>query len=234
MGEEQLQILKMLEEGQIGAEEAAELLAALRPEEEERSFASLPGQAATATEAVLRRTGRMTDSGMTDSGGMTGDARTTEKAVVEPALAPQWAKPPANLSRFWVYPALVGGGLLILGAVVLGLLYAASAAPGWRVCGWLPMILGLVMALLAWWSSRARWLHLRVQEKGERNIAFSFPLPLTLTAWVLRLAQRFVPQLKETGVDEIILGLRDTNRDEPFFMDVQDDEEGEHVQIYIG
>ena len=229
MGEEQLQILKMLEEGQIGAEEAAELLAALHPEEEGRSFAPL----------------RMTDNAgmadsvrMTDSGGMTeealGEPAPRPAVSAEPASAPGWEGPPARWSRFWIYPAMVGGGLLILGAVVLGLLYAANAASGWRVCGWLPMILGMVVAILAWWSRTARWLHLRVKEKGERNIAFSFPLPLTLTAWVLRVAQRWVPQLKETGVDEMILALRDTDLDEPFFVEVQDDKEGEHVQVYIG
>jgi SHOCT-like domain len=218
MGEEQLQILKMLEEGQIGAEEAAELLAALRPEEEERSLAAQP-------QAALH-------------------VRTTDEAVEEPAPrpelsaerapAPGWEGPPARWSRFWIYPAMVGGGLLILGAVVLGLLYAAKAASGWRVCGWLPMILGMVVAILAWWSRTARWLHLRVKEKGERNIAFSFPLPLTLTAWVLRIIRPYVPQLKDTGVDEMILALRDTDLDEPFFVEVQDDKEGEHVQVYIG
>jgi len=214
MGEEQLQILKMLEDGQIGAEEAAALLAAIRPEQEERSFAAL----------------RMTH----DEDGEQASLERAKTVVEEPAAAPTWEGPPARWSRFWIYPALVGGGLLILGAVVLGLLYAASAAPGWRVCGWLPMILGLVVAILAWWSRTARWLHLRVKEKGERNIAISFPLPLTLTAWIVRIIRPYVPQLKETGVDEMILALRDTNQDEPFFMDVQDDEDGEHVQIYIG
>lgn len=208
MGEEQLQILKMLEDGQIGAEEAAALLAALRPEAAEE-----PPQ--------------------DESGEGEGPDR-AEAVVGEAAPAPEWEGPPARWSRFWIYPALVGGGLLILGAVVLGVCYAASARPGWRVCGWLPMILGLLVALLAWWSRNARWLHLRVKEKGERNIAFSFPLPLTLTAWVVRIIRPHVPQLKETGVDEMILALRDTKQDEPFFLDVQDDEDGEHVQIYIG
>lgn len=208
MGEEQLQILKMLEEGQIGAEEAAALLAALRPEAAEE-----PPQ--------------------DESGEGEGPDR-AEAVVGEAAPAPEWEGPPARWSRFWIYPALAGGGLLILGAVVLGVCYAASARPGWRVCGWLPMILGLLVALLAWWSRNARWLHLRVKEKGERNIAFSFPLPLTLTAWVVRIIRPHVPQLKETGVDEMILALRDTKQDEPFFLDVQDDENGEHVQIYIG
>jgi len=225
MGEEQLQILKMLEDGQIGAEEAAELLAALRPEgEEERAFAALRHTAPHCT------TVRMTD----DEGREREGLERAQPVVDKPASAPDWEGPPARWSRFWIYPALVGGGLLILGAVVLGLLYAASAAPGWRVCGWLPMILGLIVAILAWWSRTARWLHLRVKEEGERNIAFSFPLPLTLTALVIRIIRPYVPQLKETGVDEMILALRDTNQDEPFFLDVQDDEDGEHVQVYIG
>ncbi len=218
MGEEQLEILKMLEEGQIGAEEAAALLAALRPEGEERSFAAL----------------RMTDDEGEEQDGVTAGLERAEAVVGEAAPAPEWEGPPAQWSRFWIYPALVGGGLLLLGAVVLGVLYAASARPGWRVCGWLPMILGLLVAILAWWSRTARWLHLRVKEKGERKIAFSFPLPLTLTAWVIRIIRPYVPQLKETGVDEMILALRDTKQEEPFYMDVQDDEDGEHVQIYIG
>ena len=33
---------------------------------------------------------------------------------------------------------------------------------------------------------------------------------------------------------EMILALRDTNQKEPFYMDVQDDEDGEQVEIYIG
>jgi len=221
MGEEQLQILKMLEDGQIGAEEAAELLAALSSEEEERSFTAQP-------QAALHVR-------MTDDAGMTDDARVIEGVVEEPARTPGWEKPPASWSRFWIYPALVGGGLLTAGAMVLGLLYAASAARLWRVCcGWLPMMLGLAVALLALWSRTARWLHLRVQEEGKRKVAFSFPLPLTLTALVIRIIRPYVPQLKETGVDEMILALRDTNQDEPFFLDVQDDEDGEHVQVYIG
>ena len=213
MGEEQLQILKMLEEGQIGAEEAAELLAALRPvaaEEHPQDEGWEQGSAAPGMERA-------------------------EPVVEKAAAAPGWEGPPARWSRFWIYPALVGGGLLILGAVALGLLYAAGAAAGWRVfCGWLPMILGLVVALLALWSRNARWLHLRIKEEGKHKMALSFPLPLTLTAWIVRIIRPYVPQLKETGVDEMILALRDTNQEEPFFMDVQDEEDGEQVQIYIG
>jgi SHOCT-like domain len=202
MDEERLQILKMVETGQIKAEEAAELLAAL--------------------------------------GSQAGEPVSPEPVMVEPAsdrpAAPAgWGTPPSHWSRFWIYPASVGGGLLAVGALIMGLVYVADAAPGWRVCGWLPIIMGLLVALLAWWSRTARWLHLRISEQGKRKMMLSFPLPLTLAAWVVRIAQPFVPKLKETAVDDLIIALRDsTGRGEPFFLDVEDDEDGEHVQVYIG
>jgi hypothetical protein len=130
---------------------------------------------------------------------------------------------------------MAGGAVLILGLTVMSLVYATDAATGWRVCGWLPMILGLVLMLLAWWSRRARWLHLRISKAGRREVAFSIPLPLTLVACGLHAAQFLVPQLKETGVDDLIIALRDSmTGDEPLFVDVQDEEEGERVQVYIG
>jgi hypothetical protein len=195
MEEERLQILRMLESGQIEAEEAVALLAALEPE---------------------------------------------DQPVVEAAPAPAEDRPALSddhWARFWVYPLMAGGAVLVIGALVMVLVYATAAARGWLVCGWLPMILGLGVMLLAWWSRGATWLHLRISERssGQRKVAFSFPLPLTLTAWALRIAQPFVPQLKETGVDDLIIAFRDSaSRDEPLFIDVNDDKDGERVQIYIG
>jgi uncharacterized membrane protein len=138
-------------------------------------------------------------------------------------------------ARFWIYPLLVGGVVLIVGSLIVALVYATDAARGWLVCGWLPLGLGLVIMLLAWWARRARWLHLRISEGGRRKVALSFPLPLTLVAWGLSIAQSFVPQLKETGVDDLLIALRDSaTHDTPFFVDVQDEQDGERVQVYIG
>ena len=188
MEEERLQILQMLEAGQIDANEAAALLAALDTAEPED---------------------------------------VAEEVVLPPELGPA-PRPGEQWARFWVYPLMAGGVVLIIGALVMGLIYTADAARGWLVCGWLPMILGFVVILLAWWSRNARWLHLRISEHGKRKIAFSFPLPLGLAAWGLRFAQPFIPQLRETGVDDLIIALRDNlSNDEPLFVDVQDDEEGE-------
>lgn len=150
-----------------------------------------------------------------------------------PAATP--VAPGSNWAHFWIYPLMAGGIVLILGAMIVSLVYTIDAARGWLVCGWLPMILGTIVILLAGWSRQARWIHLRITEQGKRKMALSFPLPLSLTAWVLRIAQPFVPRLKETGVDDLIIAVRDhVTQDVPLFMEVQDDPDGERVELYIG
>jgi len=160
-----------------------------------------------------------------------------EVVAGESAAAPPPDIQASRWARFWIYPMMAGGVVLLLGALIMALVYASDAARGWLVCGWLPMILGLGVTLAALWSRGATWLHLRVSEGqgGRQKVAFSFPLPLALAAWGIRIAQPFVPQLQETGVDEVILALRASRkRNEPLFIDVQDEEDGERVQIYIG
>jgi hypothetical protein len=193
MEEERLQILKMLEAGQIEVEEAAALLTALKETETETVEETVPAS-----------------------------------PEPPPPSAERWV-------RFWVYPLIAGGIVLIAGALIMGWVYATDAARGWLICGWLPMILGMSVIILAWWGRGARWLHLRISKGGKRKIAFSFPLPLGLAAWGLRIAQPFVPQLKDTGVDDVIIALREsTTQDAPLFVEVQDDENGERVELYIG
>jgi hypothetical protein len=192
MEEERLQILRMLEAGQIESAEAAKLLAAIDTAEVE-----------------------------------------PDEEVPLPRVPP--SSPGDRWARFWIYPLMAGGIMLIAGALAMGLVYSVDAARGWLVCGWLPMILGMIVIVLAWWSRRARWMHLRISERGKRKFALSFPLPLGLAAWGLRIAQPFVPQLKETGVDDLIIALRDSaTQDAPLFVDVQNGQDGERVELYIG
>jgi len=156
-------------------------------------------------------------------------------ALAEPAReAAPAAGPPAAWRHLWVYPTI--GGLLLLAA--MGLL-TASLVQGGKALGWLActiplMLLGTFVAVLAWWSRSARWLHLSVRGKKER-IRLSFPLPLHLTAWVLRLASPWVPQLRDTAVDEVILALADVDMSAgPLSVEVNDEEDGEEVRVYIG
>jgi hypothetical protein len=198
MENERLEILKMVEAGQIDAGEAAMLLAALGDGAPE-----VPFEGAEVIEPL-------------------------------PAGPPPLETAENRWARFWIYPLLVGGAVLIAGALLMALVYATGGARGWLCCGWLPMLLGLSVLLLALWSRHATWMHLRITEEGKRKMAFSFPLPLTLTAWAVRIAQPFVPQLQQTGVDDLILALRDSSsRGEPIVIDVQDDQDGERVELFI-
>jgi hypothetical protein len=52
---------------------------------------------------------------------------------------------------------------------------------------------------------------------------------------MLRLAQPYVPRLADTGIDDLLIALRDGQiDDEALFIDVQEEEGGERVQVYIG
>ena len=167
----------------------------------------------------------------------TGPEQVPELVSEQPeAPGPEPGGPPTNWARFWIYPMLGGMVALILGALVTAIVSTSGGAAGWILCcGWLPMFAGLTVVILAVWTRQAKWLHLRITEEGSRKIAFSFPLPLPLAAWALRIAQPFVPELADTGVDELILAMRDSaTGDEPIIIDVQDNEEGERVQLQLG
>jgi hypothetical protein len=134
----------------------------------------------------------------------------------------------------------VGIGVLLLGAL---LMYAAFQAGGlgfWFACASLPFAVGVLIMAVAAGSRSARWLHVRVRtnpatNEWPRNIALSFPLPIRLTAWLLRLVGPFIPQLKDHGLDELILALAETTSAEaPLYVDVDEGNGGERVQVYIG
>jgi hypothetical protein len=141
---------------------------------------------------------------------------------------------PKGFSHFWLYPLWAGVGTLVLGAILLYAVYGAQAGWGWAVCGWPLFALGVFVTATAWWLRTARWAHVRV--RGRENVTISLPIPVKLTAWGIKIAKPFVPQFRDTGVDEVILGLGDALKegDEPLYVDVNDDESGEHVQVYIG
>ncbi len=141
----------------------------------------------------------------------------------------------AGRSHYWYYPLAAGTVTVLVGGTVI-----ASAHPNSRVglttwlCGWIPLFLGLATVTLAAWARTAHWVHLRIVDRDDR-VAISLPLPLRITALVLRAIRPFVPQLKETAVDEVILAVQEgLSEGQPLTIEVEDEDAGEHVQIYIG
>ncbi len=163
-----------------------------------------------------------------------------EPAVIEPGPSAAQAasmprlQVPKGFSHFWLYPLWAGVGTVVIGAILLYAVYGAQAGWGWAVCGWPLFALGVLITATAWWLRTARWVHVRV--RGKENVTLSLPIPIKLTAWGIKIAKPFVPQFRDTGVDEVIMGLGDALQEgnQPLYVDVNDDESGEHVQVYIG
>ena len=201
---ERMRILQMIEDGQVSAAEGLKLLDALSAAE----------TAPSANQAA-------------------------------PAAPAKDGQPPANPDReywrrWWIVPMWAGIGVLLVGALLMFAAYQASGFGFWFMCAALPFAAGVLIMALASGSRSARWLHVRVRTNPNandwpRNIALSFPLPIRLTAWLLRLVGPFIPQLKDHGLDDLILALAETtSSDAPLYVDVDEGEGGERVQVYIG
>jgi hypothetical protein len=204
MNDERMQILKRIEAGELSAKEAVRQINALGQ--------APPVQAGPEPETVRPE---------------------PEPDVTKAASAPP-IEVPKGLTQFWQYPLYAGVATVVLGAILLYAVYGASASVWLSLCGWPLFALGVLVTATAWWLRTARWVHVRVT--GKERVAISLPLPIKLTAWVIKIVRPFVPQLKDTGVDEVITSLGDTlDKDgQPLYVNVDDDETGEHVQIYIG
>jgi len=156
-----------------------------------------------------------------------------------PAGEPEPSSPPSmpHFGSLWLIPLYVGLALFVCGALAVFPFYAASGSWLWLVCGWPVFLLGLLTIFAGWLARKSRWIHIRITnvDGSRRNIKLSFPLPLRLTAWALKVASRFSGRLKDTGVDEIVVALNEgLQSDQPLYVDVQDDDDGERVQVYIG
>lgn len=220
---ERVQILEMIENGTISADEGARLLQALEKDDQ-----ATPDQQ--------------------DSEGSNQhfqySASSEEQSRVEPlngeVIAEVFDPQIERWKRYWMLPLWIGIVFTIMGGFMMLWAYQTSGLSFWFACTWFPFLLGVAIMLIAWSSRSARWLHLRVQqEPGEwpRTIAFSFPLPLRFAAWFMRNFGQFIPRVNEIGIDFdrlIEVFSETTTPDTPFYVEVDEGDNGEIVQIYIG
>lgn len=142
---------------------------------------------------------------------------------------------PALVRWLWQVVFWAGVALMAAGGLLMASVYAERIAAGWLPWGWIVFLLGVVVTLVGWWLQRAHWLSVRVRQSDGPNISIALPLPLGSIAWGIRIARPFVPQLEETGADEVLLALRDEmEKGQPFVVEVNEGENGEQVQVYFG
>ena len=226
---ERIQILEMIKSGVITAEEGARLLQAL--EVDDRLEESPDDQVHNS--ASDRMPGASSGS---YSGTVEDEFGSLDGEVIENEFEPNIEK----WKRYWVIPLWIGVGITILGSLLMLWVYQSTGFSFWFACTWLPFLIGVALIAMAWGSRSARWLHLRVQqEPGEwpQTIAFSFPLPLNFAAWIMRTFGQFIPEVNKYGLDfdQIIKSFADSTTPEtPFYVEVDEGDHGEKVQIYIG
>jgi hypothetical protein len=230
---EQMRILKMIEEGEISPEEGAKMLQEIgsQPEKSETSFMKVLEQ--------IEKGDLSTEDGIQ----WLNQAAPKEKTKVEIDMDPEDGAehdPPPKISdeelnrwrHWWTYPMYVGLAIVVLSALWMNSAYQGSGYGFWFFCSWFPLALGVLLISLSWMSQRGPWIHVRVS--GKDNVAVSLPAPLGLAGWALRTFGQFIPYLERTAVDEIISALDETAKsDTPLYINV-DEEDGEHVEVFIG
>lgn len=206
--EERKKILQMVEEGKISAEEAAKLMRALDDDSVEEGMEVLEA-----------------GSGSGFEGGETS--------------APEFEEVKARALRFAMIPLWAGVIIAVLSAWGIFAVQQNAGLNFWFFCLLFPLMLGVFLIALGAGGQSSKWLYVNVDRRGAhdgpKNITLGFPLPLGLTAWFLRNFGHTIHGMRNTNVDEIVQVLDATGRsDGPFIVNVNDDEDGEHVQVYIG
>jgi hypothetical protein len=250
--DERLFILEMIDTGKITAEEGLQLLQAL-PEQGEDDIApnlydGSPNGSSVSENPALPVSEAVQDSTSTPAVPSTqaetfGRETTYQTAPGEDVLIGDVKPltPPPNLDdwrRYWMIPLWIGVGITVVGAMLMYWAQQASGVSFWFLCAGVPFTLGVILMTLAWYSRTAHWLHLRVHQSGvswPRVIAISFPLPLGLVGWAMRTFGVRVPGMETTSVDDLLNIIKtSTTPESPLFIEVEDEEDGELVQIYIG
>ncbi len=209
---ERLEILEMIQQGTITAQEGLKLIEALGETQDNLD------------EEYLLAKARL-------EGGT--DPEVGDEFDPQPVLEDleKWKK-------LWIIPFWIGLGITVLGGFLMYWAWSAKGIGLGFILAWIPFLIGIGVLVLGWNSRTGPWLHLRIQQKpGEKpgRIFISLPLPIRFFAWSLQTFGNLIPGLNATGVDEIILALGESSRAEtPLFIDVNEGDEGEQVKIYIG
>lgn len=204
--EERRKILQMVEEGKITAEQAASLMRALDEDSAEAPIEVLE----------------------------TGSAVSGERVD-----APEFEEVKKRARSFAMIPLWAGVFITIVSAWGLYSIQQRAGVNFWFFFLLIPLLLGVLLIALGAGGQSSKWIYVNVDRRqahdGPRNITLAFPLPLGLTAWFLRTFGHTIRGMNNTNVDEIIQILDATGKSgAPLIINANDNEDGEHVQVYIG
>ena len=221
--EERRKILQMVADGKISAEEAATLMRALDESAEEEIEVS---EASTAPYY----------------GGPTAGGREARND------APEFEEVRKRALRFAMIPLWIGIVFAVLSAWTMFVIQKNAGLSFWFFCMSLPFVLGVLLIAISAGSGSSRWMYVNVdrssQSEWPRQIMIALPLPLGLVSWFLKNFGSHIEGLKRTTIDEVVMAISTLaphasagvakNITEPLIVHVDDGDDGERVQVFIG
>jgi hypothetical protein len=221
--ERRLTIMRMVQAGEISAEEGSRWIAALKSEKR----LSDPVKNEFSDEALPPETAQVEVS--------------AEAFDADPEVMNELSEDDLRLridgwKRWWTLPFTIG--------IILTILAAIWMYQGWEAAGlswgfwlsWIPFSIGIAIAALAWASQTMPWLHLRIRDKDSSPglIAFSLPLPVKLASWGLKRFEQFSPdEFRDKHFGEMAEALSAVfETEDPIQIMVNGDAE-ERVEVFI-
>ena len=221
--EERRKILQMVADGKISAEEAATLMRALDESAEE--------------EIEVSEASTVPYYGGPTTGGH--EARND---------APEFEEVRKRALRFAMIPLWIGIVFAVLSAWTMFVIQKNAGLSFWFFCMSMPFVLGVLLIAISAGSGSSRWMYVNVdrssQSEWPRQITIALPLPLGLVSWFLKNFGSHIEGLKRTTIDEVVMAISTLaphasagvakNITEPLIVHVDDGDDGERVQVFIG
>jgi len=208
--EERRKILQMVAEGKITAEEAAKLMRALDEE-----------PASSGTEVIMP----------------------APIHAEERSDAPELEQVRKRAGFFSNMILTIGIISTILFSWILFSIQQNAGLNFWFYCFSFPLFFCVLLIVLGVGSKNSRWIHVNIDRTNSkkdkdspRKISIAFPLPIKFAAWFIQNFGSRIDGLKNTNVDDVVQAIAMANQGftEPIIVNVDNREDGEKVQVFIG
>lgn len=141
-----------------------------------------------------------------------------------------------RLRRLWLIPLALGMACALPGAWWM-FQNVQAGLNGWFIFPFLFFLLGVGLIALGVGSRTARWIYVNIKEKEDGapfRIVFAFPIPTGLVRWGIKNFGHHMPDRQRAVTNDVLKAIFESDAlNEPILVDVKEADD-RHVRIYIG